>query len=249
MKSDKSNPVSGVSNRQKITAGIFVVVIVIVVWQLISMMRGGGSSEATTPELSANTSGGMTATPGAPGMTAAAPAIVPPKQEVAPKQKPLTEAEAAMLRQQQELENTYIAAVNELQVLKVNKEIAETNQAIAKAKLDTVTSQKTIVDLLAPAQVPTSSYAQALTNQSGQPTPPPSPNGAAAQTEVTYTVISVSLLNNKWNAVLGYQGSLYQVSVGDVLPADQSTVIAIDNSGVTLEKDGAKHKISLVPII
>src|SRR5690606_24594193 len=137
-------------------------------------------------------------------------------------------------------------AVNELQMLKIQRDIAETNKAIAGAKLDTVNAQKNIVTLLAPEQP--SNYAQHLVN----------PTGAAAPTagtppptiiEVPYTVISVTEIQGRWGAVIGAQGKLYNVHVGDVLPADKSKVISINKSGVVLEKDGVKKIVSLVPII
>ena len=115
------------------------------------------------------------------------------------------------------------------------------------AKLDTVTSEKKVVDLLAPP-VPVATaatYAQGLEGIDGHKS---TTTTSSPQTEANYTVISVSQLQSKWGAVLGYQGSLYNVSLGDVLP-DKSIVLHIDKSGVILEKDSVRKKISLVPII
>jgi type IV pilus biogenesis protein PilP len=66
---------------------------------------------------------------------------------------------------------------------------------------------------------------------------------------VSYVVISVSMQMNRWTAVLGYQGKLYNVSVGDVLPMDGWSVQSISREGVILKKDNDTRKISLVPAI
>jgi type IV pilus biogenesis protein PilP len=75
--------------------------------------------------------------------------------------------------------------------------------------------------------------------------PPPVPE----EEVVPYTVISVSKIENKWNAVVGVQGTLYSVHVGDIIPADGSRVKSISSSGIVLEKKDKERKISLVPII
>ena len=145
--------------------------------------------------------------------------------------------ELELVRLQQETQAKYVAALNELQMLKIAREIAQTNQAIAAARLATVTAEKNTLLLLSP---PPPAYAQGLvTPVSGTP----------SMSSPGYTVVSVSQLQNRWNAVLGYQDKLYSVSIGDVLPSDGSTVVSISRSGVVLEKDGAKRKISMVPII
>ena len=156
---------------------------------------------------------------------------------------------------QQETQAKYVAALNELQMLKVTLEIAETTKNIAAAKLDTVKNQKDTVDILSGPRVPVSpqGYAQGLEGPSQTVTQTQTiqaPKPLLVSSEVNYTVVSVSQLRRKWNAVLGAQGSLYSVTVGDVLPADGSTVLSIDKSGVILGgKDGQQKKLSMVPII
>lgn len=236
---------AGLTTRQKVTAGIVLVLIVVVIWQVIGLF-----SEDSAPAIAA--------APGTPGAAPAHPAPqaaqLPPKQQAGP----LSQREAELLRMQQETEAKYVGALNELQMLKVSREIAETNQAIMTAKLATITAEKNIVELLTgPIRpVTAASYAQGLVNpvssgsetppaggeQSGAPTPPPI-------TEVTYSVISVSQLQSRWNAVLGYQGNLYSVGVGDLLPPDGSKVVSISKSGVVLDKNGQRKRLSLVPII
>ena len=127
------------------------------------------------------------------------------------------------------------------------------NQAIAASKLATVTAEKGISDLLTkptPMQVSAGEYASKLAGPVRQGESLLGQQmGTAAPVEVQYTVISVSMQLHKWNAVLGYQGKLYNVSIGDVLPVDGAVVVSISRNGVILNKDGKRRKVSLVAAI
>lgn len=241
MTTDRAAMGAGGSPRQKIMIGVVVVVVGVLAWQMFGLFSGGGSSS--------NTPAPGTAMPAMPSPQPAA--LV---SAGATKDAPLTPREEQLMKLQEETEAKYIAAVNELQMLKVQKDIAETNKAIVTAKLDTVTAQKSMVDLLAPPAPPQPSQADYAKNlaagQGGEATPSTAPGGTATTTAPTYTVISVSHLQGRWNAVVGYQGKLLNLYVGDVLPGDGSTVIAISKSGITLRAtDGTTKKISLVSII
>lgn len=251
--------IANMTTRQKVTAAFFILILLFLVYQIYEMM-GGRTTSAPTPPPKATA---------APPMSAAGPVASPPMpapQTVAPPPKPpvISQRELELMKMQQEAEDKYIATLNELQMLKLEQQIAETTRAIMSAKLETVTAQKGIVDLLKPpAPVTPTGYAQGLVTpipsgtsiQAAPPTQPtiiqapPTQISPPTQPEVTYSVISVSQLQNKWNAVLGFQGNLYNVNIGDFLPPDQSKVISIDRSGVVLERNGIKRKISLVPII
>lgn len=230
------------SKRQKMIIIVIIGVIAFIVWQAMGLF--GGSSDSSAAMTGKNQATAVNNQP--------PPPPPPPKPAELPKPPALTAREAQLMQLQQETEQKYIAAVNELQMLKVQRDIAETNKAIAAAKLDTVHSEKNIVEALIVAPVSQASYSQTL---GGAAPTTPAPLGAQAAApaevtqEVTYTAISVSRIQYKWNAVLGNQGNLYSVAVGDVLPPDGSKVVGIDRSGVTLEKDGLRKKISLVPII
>lgn len=242
MRSDKSKVISGMTLRQKVTAGVLVLIIIIIIWQAKGLF-GGGSKTAVTPLPAVNKAA-------APSAMSAQQAT-PQSTEIMKVQPATSQREMELMRLQQETQAKYIAALNDLQMLKVTREIAETNQAIIAAQLATVTAQKNIVNLLAPQQqVSPADYARGLVNPvtSGNQVRSAPPT-QVLQPEVTYSVVSVSQLQYRWHAVLGYQGRLYNVLVGDVLPADGSTVKSIDKSGVILEKDGVRKKISLVPII
>lgn len=239
---DKTQMLANMTPRQKATALLVVAVIAFLFYQVYGMF--GGSSESV------------------PANAAATAPTPPPAPQVAQlvKEPPMTDREKELMRMQQETQAKYVATLNELQMLRLSLQIAETTKAIMVAKLDTVTAQKGIVDLLAPpTAAPTpETYAQGLEGKSGSNIVPVSsvtPSTTAAQSssatgsqEISITVVSVSKINNKWNAVLGAGGSLYSVTMGDVLP-DGSTVLSIDKSGIILDKNGQQKKVSLVPII
>ena len=149
--------------------------------------------------------------------------------------------QAAFSALQHEIQEKYVAALNELQMLRLTQQIATTNKEIAAAKLDTIVAEKKIVDLLAkpvPASEASTNYSHELSRQQ-----------SASQSEAnSYIVLSVSELMHKWRAVIGSKGKLYSVFIGDILPPDQSTVVAIDKYGVLLENHGIQHRISLVPV-
>ena len=155
-----------------------------------------------------------------------------------------------LIKMQQETQAKYLAALNELQLLKVSRDIAQTNQAIMAARLATVVAEKKMTDIISPPEPTAQEYAQNLVNPVEAKSPAPTPAATTKEVEApTYTVVSVSQLLNQWSAVLGAQGNLYSVKVGDVLPLDQSKIISIDKSGVTLVKDGERLRISMVPVI
>lgn len=283
----KEGRFSGMTTRQKVMIGAFVIVVLIIIWQIKGLFGGGG--EATAPPANitpaAKTTGAMSAaTPqqaairrpgGAPvsGIQSVpqGPAVntyQPQQMDQQLRQEPVSMS-SQLMEVQKQTEQKYIEQLNQLQTLKIQREIAETNQAIAAARLATVTAEKNVTELLTkPSQpqqpqpiVPAGAYSNVLTN--------PVLNGASVATaqmppaqmpptgevipppplEVSYTVISVSMELGKWNAVLGYQGKLYSVSVGDKLPADGSSVVAISKNGVTLSKGGKHRKISLISSI
>lgn len=246
MRSDKTQAIANMNPRQKITAAVLVVILIIVIWQVVGMF---GGSKATPPmERNASQANAMR------GNTPATPPqqVTPQPAELMKQQQATSPREAQLMMLQQETQAKYIAALNELQMLKISREIAETNQAIATAKLATVTAEKNIVNLLAPPQsITPTQYSRGLVNpvSSGNVIANQNVPQQMAPSEINYSVISVSQLQYRWGAVIGYQGNLYSVYVGDHLPADGSRVVSIDKSGVVLEKDGVKRKLSLVPII
>src|SRR3990167_3103606 len=232
MKQDKLQFFANMTTRQKFIAGVLILIVIILFWQLKGLF-GGGSDTTALPKTAST-----------------APSIQQMVPQPAPLPKPvMSQREMELLAQQKQIEAKYIAALNELQALRLEREIAETNKAIIDAKLGTITAQKNIIDLLSPPpppQVVQGGYAQSL---AGGSVTTALPITSQPPQEVNYTVVSISRLESRWSAVLGYQTNLYQVSTGDVLPIDGSKVVSIDRSGVLLEKEGVRKKISLVPII
>jgi hypothetical protein len=240
MRSDKMQSFSSLNTRQKVTTVIFVIILLIVLWQVWGLFGNKVSkSEATLTPVTAATSTGASAMAGGHG-TPKSTLLIPTQTP------PMTQRELELMKMQQDTEAKYLAALNELELLKVSRQLAETNQAIMNARLSSVTSAKKIVELLTPPPAPVvtpQSYAQGLIS-------PFAPVKAQTTSEESlYTAISVVQLRGKWSAVLGYKGTLFYASRGDVLPPDRSRVVRIDRTGVILERDGLRRKISMVPVI
>lgn len=251
----------GMPMRQKVIMGLMIVVILIIVWQLKGMFGFGGSSapEITPTQPSAKAPAAtISNTPPAASTTTAPPPgqSAPAVSQAAPtnlQQVPLVGNELNSQDRQEQAK--YIGKINELEELKISREIAETNQAIATAKLATVTAEKSISDLLTKPtasevqQIPPSAYATQLGTPPAvteQPTTPPPVTTPPPPPEVDYTVISVTMRYGKWNAVIGYQGHLFTVGVGDILPPDNSSVRSINQNGIVLRKSGKTRKVAVV---
>lgn len=261
----------GFTQKQKAMAAGVVIILAILAWQIYGLVSGNGGDEsivpAKAPPQGAKPPGQMTntsigSTPPATPMTTTSniqmPATTTP-QSAAKEPVSIAPSNAEILKKQKEQQEKYLTTVNQLQMLKLERDIAETNQAISAAKLATATAEKNINDLLIPAKPtpppPATSYASTILSQtSTQASPPPvdgnaptsPPPQVVVETVVPYVVISVSMQLNKWTAVLGANGKLLNVSKGDVL-ADGWVVGLINRDGVVLKKNGVSKKVSLVP--
>lgn len=247
MKSNKTpSTLSGMTTRQKVVAVIFVLVLIFLIWEVYGLMGGGSSSVPKTKISTAKN---------APHAKFAAAEMTPQHEHlIKPPPAPLNQRELQLLQLQQETEAKYVSTVNQLQLLKLSRDIAETNQAIMNAKLATITSEKKIIDMLKPPPPPPPPPPTTYTHGLVNPTPVSVTTHvehapATPELEVNYSVVSVTELHGRWSAVIGYQGNLYHIAVGDILPPDDSRVVHIDRTGVILEKSGVKKKFSLVSII
>lgn len=254
----RSGLLAGMSAKQKITIIGLIFVVFLIIWQVKGLLSGNEvkpiAPQPQTTQIDASSSSAQKNTE-APAPKSMTPADQPVLHEAPVRVDP------EVLEMQKKTEQTYIDQLNQLQMLKVQKDIAEANQAIASARLATVTAEKNVSDLLTkPAApivlpqppLPASAYSAPLTNpvQSGTvvaeaatntvPAPPASPS---------YIVISVAMQLGRWSAVLGNEGKLYNVSVGDILPVDGSRVVSINKNVVVLEKDGERRKISVTSSI
>jgi len=231
-------------NKAKIKVGAAVVIGAIVVWQVVGLF--GGGSEAT------QTADAKPQTRPNPDIPKKAPLLT---EQAQPKMA-VSDREMQLMQMQQDTETKYIAALEQLQLLLVekdianaNKDIANANKDIIKAKKDSIFAQKDILNSLAPP--PTKTTAATV---DGGPTPMAVSKGpgvaASPGSENDYSVVSVSFTRGRWVAVLASAaGKLYSVGVGDTLTEDGSIVKSIGRSGVTLDKSGAPRKIPMVSII
>lgn len=231
---------SDLTTKQKVVGVLTIVIVIFVVYEVIGLFS---SPSPKAPEIKPATTTVSTAkkttpqpTPGQPQNLTAVNVITPSRET------------NAALQQQQQQQQAYLDSLNQLQLLKVKREIAETNQAIASARLATETANKNMSDLLTqPGGLPqtvtvapgsklaTSTNIMGLDNAL-QPKP--------QAVEVPFVVISVSMQLNRWNAVLSYQGKFYSVSVGDTL-LDGSVIASINKNGVIVTKDGKRRTLSI----
>jgi type IV pilus biogenesis protein PilP len=253
---------AGMPTKQKVMAGVVGVIMIVIIWQVFQMFGGGASAPPENTPQTANMTaaqpGNMAA--GAPGGApgAAAPAAAPVQPAVKDSNVPSSE----FLEAQKETQAKYVSALNDLQMMRLEKEksdidqsIAASKQAIATANLAKLKAETEMRDIITKPVVnmPASGYAGQLEGgaQAGSiPGAPPTQISQAVVAEPQYVVISVSMQFNKWTAVLGSQGKLFNVSVGDVLPDDGSMVMQISKNGVVLKtKNGGRKKVSLVSSI
>jgi len=251
---------STLSTKQKVIGALTVVIFGFIIYEVIGLFSADKSAEpamAPAPQASSAKPKQMSATmPTAPASAPAASAPATAQPVTFTSVNAITPSKENIdFQQQQQQQQAYLESINQLQLLKVRREIAETNQAIASARLATETANKNMSDLLTQPtlpQVPAGNYAVKLVNpiagapQNLVPSTDSTVQPARPQPvlEVPFVVISVSMQFSRWNAVLGYQDKLYSVSIGDTL-FDGSTVAAINKSGVTLMKDGKRRKISI----
>lgn len=264
-----ANDLSGMTTKQKAMAGLVAVIFIFVLWQVVSMFRGEGGDETPVeqPKIAAN--GGTPNAPQPQQVTGPRPAQIPSTVT--------RQQQMELLRLQQDMQSKYIAGLNTLELLKLERDILAVNNEIATTKLAMINSQKQIVEKLTPPPTPESQmYGPNPPQEANQATQNPQfTQGAAAQgveegaggrlaglqplntgtpgggpnNIASYTVISITEILGKWSAVVSIQNKLYNVSVGDTLPVDDSIVKHIDRVGITLEKDGNTRKFLLVPII
>ena len=257
MAADKTQLLSTMTTRQKITGGIVVLVVIFLVWQAIGLFKGGNKVE--TPPPSTMAAKGMKppfGQPNQPGnpMSSQSPgdqASTPQPVASLPVAPVMTQREAELLRLQQQTEAKYLIALNELQLLKIDREIAETNKAIAAAKLDMVTAQKGVIDLLAPPAPKGGGIGQNLLGGQqgpGQQASQPAVVVPLPPKEVTYNVVSVTQLQYRWNAVLVFK-TIFTVfmSATFFLPMVRKLFLSIKRCDS--RENGEKKKVSIAPIV
>lgn len=151
-----------VNPRKKAKAGMIFLVLVLMVWQVSSMF---GKAANSPPKISGKGSGNVAVAQAPAGAPSAAPAVAPtmpqgpgsagkmppdvtPKKAQVEQMTPMTEREMALMKLQQDTQVKYLEAINELQLLKVRKDIAVTDKDISAANQSKVESDKKIIEML-----------------------------------------------------------------------------------------------------
>lgn len=262
---DNKMSFSTATTKQKVIGVLTVVIVGFIIYEVIGIFSA--SSNSSTPAIpptfkkSPQQPKQMSATAPAPLFSAPSqgttqPMTPSPSVTVSNAVTPPPKENIDLQKQEQE-QQVYLDSVNQLQLLKVKREIAETNQAIASARLATETANKNMSDLLTQPALPTApngnitskpgtpmaGTAIGTTDQGGETPAKPQP-----VVEIPFTVVSISMKLNHWNAVLSYQNKFYSVSIGDTL-FDGSSVFTITKNGVVLEREGKKRRIPIQAMI
>jgi hypothetical protein len=262
MSPEKEPKVDSKSQKQKIILGIIVLIVLGVAWQMLGGKSGGDATITPSP-----TAPGTRAMGAAPGMNqtpgASTQQVQAQPQEVqTPKTAPI-QANVELLRLQQQTQADYIASINKLQMLKLQREIDETKTAIATAELNRMTAEKNIADLItskenlngggemgpiggSPAG-PMGGSGNPLSNFGAPATTTTTMVIAPHQKEIpltTYDLMSVAYQGHGWNAILGNGKDFKTVSVGDQLE-DGSVVTSITRQGVTLKRDNKSRTLTM----
>lgn len=229
--------------KKIVTIALVIIIGGVVIWQAVDLFSGPGEVEAV-----------------AQTKTIPNPDIPKPASLMASdtsKTAPMTEQEIKMMQAQKINDQKYLDQINQLKFLQIELSIAGANKEITKAREDTIASQVKMNEMLKSAQPKTASYTDSLTGLPGAapadtnaaPPTSSSPGTTASSTTEDYTVVSVTNLQGRWMAVVGLNGKLYNVAVGDTVGSDGATVISIDKSGVTLEKKDKKTKVNMNSVI
>jgi type IV pilus biogenesis protein PilP len=235
---------------KQIVMGLLTVGIVIfIIYEVIGLMGNGGTTATipaaptTTTVVTNKTMSSNSATPVvvATGQMDASQLPPRPVSVLAPNKLP------DALKDQDEQQKNYLRSLNQLQLLKIERDIAETNQSIYSARLATETAKKNMLDVITQPNPPTgkSNGPNSQLGENSLEALQPTPIMVKVAPEVPITVISVAMRFNRWNAVLQYQNKLLSVSLGDTL-ADGSRVVSINTRGVTLIKEGKPRRLSMV---
>jgi hypothetical protein len=246
---------SNISTKQKVVGALTIIIMIFVIYEVVGLFSTGSTSTPEPVAAPVATAKPMSAASptAAPVSTAAVPnmatAAQPVQTNVTPTILPVNpmgaRKDSEILKDQDEQQKAYLDSLNQLQLLKLKREIAETNQAIAAARLATETANKGMSDLLTqPAQ---GAALNSFVNNKGADGEP-LPKVPVIAPEVPFVVISVSMQFERWNAVLESKGKFYTVSIGDTL-LDGSTVASINRQGVVLVKEGKRRRLGLTTTI
>lgn len=208
---------SMLNHRQKYIAIALTLVLLIICWQIYQMF----TSENQSPPIK----------------IAQAPTPKPEQVQQINEPAIIATAEKTLTAEEQATRQQYLDAVNQLQMLRIKANIAETTKKITADKLETATNEKKIEDLNSSSIISSSSSMSALSSFPKADVPPP------IIKVIKYRVASVTETKGKWSAIISSHGTLYNVRIGDTLPDDGAKIVAIFKNGVTIEKAGARKRL------
>ncbi len=182
----------GMTSKQKVTAGVFVVIVALLIWQGIGLFKGGSSTASSVPQpvMTAptnKTNAQPSQQPQQQGPNVANAPMAQPNEQVPPPPRQMSvdpSVNDSLTKIQKDAEDKYIQQTAQLQGLKLEQQIAETNGAIANAKLAALSAEKSISDMLGastappPPRMPSSAYGSVMAGgapaqQAPITTPPP----------------------------------------------------------------------------
>jgi hypothetical protein len=245
------------TSRQKVIIAVMVIVVLIIAWQIIGLMGNGSTSAPPAIQAVVKMDAAKPSNKSS-NMTNQSNIALSNTQKPSP--EPLADDslrqgsivnDPQFNRLQRITEEKYVGKLNELEELRIQRQIAETNQAITAAKLATITAEKDIGDLLTKPSSPGVSYSSQSVRTSVDlgpmgaesvqtPAAPPPPQELAP-----YKLMSVSMLLNKWTAIVSLLDTMFSVGIGDTLPPDGSVVTGITKNSMTLKKEGKYRKVSI----
>jgi len=207
-------------NGQKIKVIIVVVVLIIIIY-MISGLFGGNSSSNYRPSTVVNNQNKL-----------------PPPQLVANVvQKQSIAKPDIILNNLNEKQMAYLKAVNELQMLQLQQQIAQTKQQIAQAELQAAQSNKQLQSIISPPPPPL--FANQDQSQSAQ-------SAAVVAPTITYQLEYLANQGGKWQVILSNNGNLINATMGTVLP-DGSTITNISGTSVTLMLHNQTKVLTIAP--
>lgn len=128
-----------------------------------------------------------------------------------------------------EKQMAYLKAVNDLQMLQLQQQIAQTKQQIAQAELQAAQSNKQLQAIIAPPPSP-------LFQNTEQNQPPQAMQTTIVPPPSDYKLEYLANEGGKWQVILSSNGALINGTMGTVLP-DGSTITNISGNSVTLTLD------------
>lgn len=207
---------------QKIKLLIVVILIIIILYMLSGFFSGGSSSNYTPAPN--NNSVSQIPVQRQPAIT------VEQKQTIATSGVTVTDLTAKQM--------AYLKAVNELQMLQLQQQIAQSKQQIAQAELQTAQADKQRESITTPPPPPI--FNNINPQQQSAVVIPNTPN--AYQYQLEY----IANEGGKWQVIISNNGTLINATLGTMLP-DGSKITDISGTSVTLISNGHAKILTIAP--